>query len=253
MLLFEKSPWKSRLPVGSRPLPSLVSGSSWWTMESWWFLMWKVLRRFGRVRLQWPSGLEWRGRQVVEASLHMLSQSSWTQVVRHYHHDHCSSSSFLWITFLQIVLFLKPIVLVWLVFLVCASTLWLWSMLSIRSVLIAKLIVLRSGEGKTYNFRQKVFDKWNHQQWKMFDSQWWKIFDTKIFARKFSTQFFPVENIPPLIMWNSKIFHHTVENIPMTKIPKEYFDIQNKLQQYHKECWNNFNMKKSRHRVLCLK
>ena len=77
----------------------------------------------------------------------------------------------------------------------------------------------------------------------MFDSQRWKIFDTKIFDRKFSTPFFPVENIPPLIKRNSKMFHHTVENIPMTKIA-QYFESQNKLQQYHKECWNNFDMKK---------
>ena len=77
--------------------------------------------------------------------------------------------------------------------------------------------------GKTYNFRQKIFDKWIHQQWKMFDSQRWKIFDTKIFDRKFSTLFFPVENIPPLIKRNSKMFHHTVENIPMTKIAQRIF------------------------------
>jgi hypothetical protein len=70
-----------------------------------------------------------------------------------------------------------------------------------------------------------------------------EIFDTKISDRKFSTPFFPFENIPPLIKRNSKMFHHTVENIPMTKVA-QYFESQNKLQQYHKECWNNFDMKK---------
>jgi hypothetical protein len=40
---------------------------------------------------------------------------------------------------------------------------------------------------------------------------------------KFSTPFFPVENIPPLIKRNSKMFHHTVENIPMTKIAQRIF------------------------------
>ena len=102
--------------------------------------------------------------------------------------------------------------------------------------------------GKTYNLRQKIFDKWIHQQWKMFDSQWWKIFDTKIFDRRFSTPFFPVENIPPLIKRNSKMFHHTVENIPMTKIAQRIFWKPEKLQQYHRECWNNFDMKNQGHR-----
>ena len=87
----------------------------------------------------------------------------------------------------------------------------------------SKIHTAASFRGKTYNLRQKIFDKWIHQQWKMFDSQRWKIFDTKIFDRKFSTPFFPVENIPPLIKRNSKMFHHTVENIPMTKIAQRIF------------------------------
>ena len=104
--------------------------------------------------------------------------------------------------------------------------------------------LFRCLSGKTYNFRQKIFDKWIHQQWKMFDSQRWKIFDTKIFDRKFSTQFFPFENIPPLINEIRKCSITLSKTFQWLKLPKEYFESQNKLQQYHKECWNNFDMKK---------
>ena len=89
---------------------------------------------------------------------------------------------------------------------------------------MAKLYTL---PGKTYYFRQKIFDRAVHYPQNIFDSQWKKIFDITIYDRKFSTLNLAVEIFLAVIRKHSKknlkIFHGVFREMENFRQPKEDF------------------------------